>query len=271
MEEIVIHGFKPDLPMSLIERVAEGNVRHSQQRAGLEALKTSIENFGIIQPILVVPKGKRYRVLVGQRRFLACQSLGRPTIPAIIIRPMSLTGQRIVSFGENIQRRKLPYDDTIAVCDELYKQTKGSKFQRVEKIAKSLGIHPNTVSKYLSYKLVPSEVQEMVPDRLSADRAYRITTAFWPNIKKIITIAKYATQLRKPELDRLLDIGKKNSEATPEDLVAEAKKPPPPPIVLSIDRESYSELTRIAAKRKMGVTDLVKNIIEDFLKEESGE
>jgi len=84
---------------------------------------TSIENFGLIHPVIVVPKGNRYRLLVGQRRFSAFQSLNRITIHAIIIKPLTLKTERIVSFGENIHRRKLPYNDTIAVCEELFKDT----------------------------------------------------------------------------------------------------------------------------------------------------
>lgn len=267
-EEVVIEDFKPDLPMSLIEGISKGNVRQSQQGAGLEALKTSIQNFGLIHPVIVIPKGRRYKLLVGQRRFLAFQSLKKTTIPAIIMRPISLKGQRIISFGENIQRRKLPYDDTIRVCDQLYNETSGLKSKRIEKIAKSLGIGLGTVAKYLAYRLVPPEVQKLVPSKLSAERAYRITTAFWPNTKKIIKIANYATTLSKPELERALDIGKKNANVSPEDIVEEAKKPPPPPIVISVDRDSYNLLTEIAAKRKTGVTDLVKSIIDDFIKEE---
>jgi ParB/RepB/Spo0J family partition protein len=267
-EEVVIRDFNPKVPLSLID-LAEGNVRHSQQRAGLEALKSSIEKFGLIHPVIVIPKGGRYMLLVGQRRLLAFQSLKRTTIPAIIIEPMNLKGQRIVSFGENIHRRKLPYDDTIRVCDELYKETKGSKFQRIQKIAEQLGIAPQTVSKYLAYKLVPSQVQKLVTGgKLSAERAYSVTSAFWPNKEKIIKIANYMTRLTKPELERALDIGRRNPEAAPEDIVEEAKKSPPPPIVISVERESYDLLQKIAAQRKTDVPSLVKNMIDDFLKEE---
>jgi ParB family chromosome partitioning protein len=269
MSEVIIEDFKRDMPMSLIEGISKGNVRQSQQGAGLEALKTSIQNFGLIHPVIVIPKDKRYKLLVGQRRFLAFQSLKKTTIPAIIIRPMSLKGERIVSFGENIQRRQLPYDDTIRVCEQLYNETSGPKSKRIEKIAKSLGIGLGTVSTYLAYKLVPPEVRKMVSGHeLSADRAYRITSAFWPNTKKIIKIANYATSLSKPELLRALDIGKKNAELLPEDIIEEAKKPPPPSIVISVDRDSYDLLTKIAAERKTGVSDLVKSVIDDFLKEE---
>jgi len=267
-EQVVIQDFNAKLPLSLID-IGEGNVRHSQQRAGLEALKSSIENFGLIHPIIVIPKGERYRLLVGQRRFLAFQSLRRATIAAIIIRPIGLKGQRIVSFGENIHRRKLPYDDTIRVCEELYKETSGSKFQRIQGIAEQLGIAPQTVSKYLAYKLVPSEVQKLVTDgRLSAKRAYAVTSAFWPNKEKIIKIANYMTRLTKPELERALDIGRRNPDASPEDIVEEAKKSPPPPITVSVDRESYNLLQKIAAEREIEVGDLVKSVIDDFLREE---
>jgi len=217
----------------------------------------------------VIPKGQRYKLVVGQRRLLAFQSLGRDTIPAIIVKPIGVRGQRIVSFGENIHRRKLPYDDTIKVCEELYKETTGSKFQRVQKIAESLGIHPRTVSQYLAYKLIPNEVQRLVTEgKLSAKRAYAVTSAFWPNKEKIIKIANYMTRLTKPELERALDIGRKKPDASPEEIVEEAKRSPPPPITISFDRESYRLLQEIANARKVEVVDLIKTVVDDFIKEE---
>ena len=66
MSEVIIEDFKRDMPIALIERVSEGNVRKSQQAAGLEALKASIQKFGLIHPVIVIPKGKRYRLLVGK-------------------------------------------------------------------------------------------------------------------------------------------------------------------------------------------------------------
>jgi len=269
LEQIVIKDFKV-IPLTAIE-IGEGNVRKTRQRAGLEELKASIEKLGLIHPIVVVEENSdRFRLIVGQRRYLAFQELGKTEIPAIIIHPVDSTMEKIVSFGENIHRRRLPYNDTIKVCDELYENISGEKFDRIETIAKTLGISPSTISKYLSYRLVPEEVRQFVIEgKLGANLAYRITSAFWPNIEKITRIAEYMTKMTKSEWERALDIGKKDPEASVEEIVEEAKKPKIVyQLVIPIDSETSELLTSIAKERKVDTVTLVRNLIDDFLESE---
>jgi len=269
MEKISIKDFKP-IPLASID-IGEGNVRKTRQRVGLEELKASIEKIGLIHPIIVVEtSGGRYKLIVGQRRYWAFYELEKREIPAIIINPVGSTMEKIVSFGENIHRRSLPYNDTIQVCDELYNSTSGEQFERIEKIAKTLGISPSTVSKYLSYRLVPDEVRELVNERkLGANVAYRITSAFWPNTEKIIKIAQYMTRMTKSEWERALDIGKRKPEASVEEIIEGAKKPQIVyQLVIPLDAETRDLLANIAKERKIDTVTLVKNLIDDFLESE---
>jgi len=50
----------------------------------LPALKDSIKQFGILVPLVLVPRGRRYLLLDGERRFVAAQALGLKTLPAFI-------------------------------------------------------------------------------------------------------------------------------------------------------------------------------------------
>lgn len=273
LEEISIQEFNY-IPLSEID-IAESNVRKSKQAVGLEELKASIQKMGLIQPVVLIDKGKtgRYRLIVGQRRFLAFQELGKPTIPAIIIGALDATTQRVVSFGENIHRRALPYDDTIKVCDALFESITGEKYARIEAISKALGISTQTVSKYLSYRLVPDEVRKLVTEeKLSANVAYRITSAFWPNSDKIISVAEYMTKMTKSEWERALNIGKRHPESSAEEIVKEAKKPQTlVQLVITLDMDTNRLLTNIAKERKLDVVTLIKSLIDEFLEEETGE
>jgi ParB/RepB/Spo0J family partition protein len=207
---------------------------------------------------------------VGQRRFLAFQELGRKEIPAIVIGSVGETTETVVSFGENIHRRALPYDDTIKVCDELFENSKGEKFERVQAIAKTLGISPQTVSKYLSYRLVPDEVRKLVTEeKLGASVAYRITSAFWPNTEKIVRIAEQMTKMTKSEWERALTIGRKKPDASPEEIVREAKKPQVVfELVIPLDSDTNRLLSRVAKQRNVDEVTLVKSLIDDFLEGE---
>ena len=187
-----------------------------------------------------------------------------------MIAPISSSTEKIVSFGENIHRTKLPYSDTIRVCDELFNTLSGDKFEKIQTIAQTLGISPQTVSKYLSYKLVPDEVQDMVNEKkLSASLAYRITSAFWPNTEKIVKIADYMTKMTKSEWERALDIGIKNPKSTVDDIIEEAKKPKITyEIRIILDAETHKLLNGIAKERNLEPATLVMNLINDFLESE---
>src|SRR5437867_3297198 len=118
-EEVTFSKFEPELPIEKIY-VASENVRKSRQKAGLEELKQSIKQLGLIHPVIVIKEKDRYKLVSGQRRFLAFIDLKRSTIPALVIDPVDTTTQEMISFSENIHRKQLPYDDTIRVCDELF-------------------------------------------------------------------------------------------------------------------------------------------------------
>jgi len=269
MEKIIIKDFKL-IPVDSID-IGDSNVRKTRQRVGLEELKASIEKIGLIHPIIVVEEESgRFKLIVGQRRYLAFLELGRKEIPAIIINPVGSITEKIASFGENIHRRSLPYNDTIQVCDALYENASGEKFERIEEIAKTIGISTSTVTKYLSYRLVPDEVRELVSEgKLGANLAYRITSAFWPNTQKIIKIAQYMTKMTKSEWERALDIGRKKPEAAIEEIVEEAKKPQIVyQLIIPLDAETSQMLATIAKERKMDTISLVKSLIEDFLESE---
>jgi hypothetical protein len=76
--------------------------------------------------------------------------------------------------------------------------------------------------------------------------------------------------MTKLEWERALDIGKKKPRASAEEIVEEAKKAPPVrEIVLVVDSDLYEVLEKIAGKRSMEVTDLVRSQIDRLLEEEA--
>jgi ParB/RepB/Spo0J family partition protein len=270
MEQVTIQEYIPDLDLDKID-IAEENVRKSKQKSGLEDLKSSIEQFGLIHPIVVIAKrGGRYSLIVGQRRYIAFRELGKTNIPALVISPMKSISQRIVSFGENIRRRKLPYEDTIQVCEQLFKQFSGKKSERIKKISKVLGLDKNTVAEYIAHQLVPPEVRTLVTEgKLSKNIVYRITAGFFPDVKKIVSIAKNATRMTRAETRRALDYANKNPNASIDEILNYARKPPPfIEIKIHVDPKTEKSLADIAKIRKETITDLLLGIIKQFIEEE---
>lgn len=271
MKKIIFQKLITNLSVDKI-KVSKQNARKTKIESGIGELKTSIDEMSLIQPVVVIPKGENYELIVGQRRFLATKALGRKTIPALVIEPMDDTSQSIMSFGENIHRKKLPYEDTINICDELYNEdNKGTKSDRINKIVKTLGLSPSTVKKYLAYKLIPKEVKQLVSDgKLSQDVAHRITAAYFPNTQRIISLAKTSARLTKSETRRAIEFGIKKPNASIEDIMAYAKNPPPTvEITIQVEPDTEEILKELARKKKSTITDLVIDAIDRMIEDET--
>ncbi|MBI4053001.1 MAG: ParB/RepB/Spo0J family partition protein [Candidatus Diapherotrites archaeon] len=248
------------------------NVRTEGRKNNLDVLKASIENVGLIHPILLTEgKGnKKFKVLVGQRRFRAFEELKREEIPAILINNVNELTKRIISFSENVNRTKLPYNDTIRVCDELFSKYTGTQSKRLEQVAADVGLSLQTVTKYLSYRIIPKEVRDMVAEKkLDPKQAYKLTTAFWPKSEKIVKIARHMIGMTKPEWDNILDVGMENKDASIEEILAEAKKPSRKiKLTVLVDRSDFDKIQGIAnnSKNKIGIEDLLTEIIKGYVR-----
>jgi ParB family chromosome partitioning protein len=80
--------------------------RKSFDRVALEELQASIAEFGVLVPILVRPRGDRYELIAGERRWRASAALQRATIPAIV-RQSNDRDSLEIAIIENLQRENL--------------------------------------------------------------------------------------------------------------------------------------------------------------------
>ena len=81
-------GFKDNqiklLPLESLD-ISDVNVRRREITADLDELAKSLDQFGLQQPIVVEPKGERFAIVVGQRRYLAAKQLGWDQMPALVL------------------------------------------------------------------------------------------------------------------------------------------------------------------------------------------
>jgi len=83
-----------------------------------ENLKKSIETYGVIVPIIVNRKGRRYTLVAGQRRLKAAREVGYRYIPAIV-RSLSPHQVMEVSTLENLHREDLSTLDVVKMFDRI--------------------------------------------------------------------------------------------------------------------------------------------------------
>jgi ParB family transcriptional regulator, chromosome partitioning protein len=80
--------------------------RTNFDEAALEELAASIKTKGILQPLLVRTKGKKYEIIAGERRFRAAQMAGLEEVP-VIVREFSDQETLEIALIENLQREDL--------------------------------------------------------------------------------------------------------------------------------------------------------------------
>ena len=193
------------IPLDKIE-VSELNARRTKRDEGLGELANSIKAIGVQQPLVVFPEDDRFKLVIGQRRYLACKQIGEKEIPALIVEKKDETAITLASFSENIHRTELDYRDKMQVARELL-----SKLGSVVKVAEQLGVSTATVNNYLGYSAVPEEIKGMVSEgRISASTATRIAQSILDE-KQAINIAKKVIEKPRAE-DRIhfIEVAKEN-------------------------------------------------------------
>ena len=80
--------------------------REDFDKEKLEELSMSIREYGVRSPILVTPRGNRYMIIAGERRYRASLLAGKKEIPAIVTEADDALVEELALL-ENIQRQDL--------------------------------------------------------------------------------------------------------------------------------------------------------------------
>jgi len=133
----------------------------------LAELAASIRESGIVQPILVRPRGERYQIVAGERRFRAAQAAGLATVPVTV---RDVADEHLLEFAlvENIQREDLnPLEEAQA-----FHRLQDEFHLTQEEIARRVGRDRSTIANTLRLLRLPRELREMVASsRLDAGHA----------------------------------------------------------------------------------------------------
>lgn len=110
--------------------------RKNFDAVALKELADSIEQFGVIQPLVVLKQDDYYEIVAGERRWRASKLAGLERIP-VIIKNFSLQEILEVSLIENIQREDLnPIEEALAY-ERLIKEFGITQEEVAKKVSKS--------------------------------------------------------------------------------------------------------------------------------------
>ncbi|MGV3187902.1 ParB/RepB/Spo0J family partition protein [Staphylococcus chromogenes] len=123
----------------------------------LEELASSIEQHGVLQPIVVTPSIKGYYLVAGERRYRASQLAKLNTIPAII-KSMDDRQMRELAIIENLQREDLnPLEEA-----EGYHQLMETLSLTQQQVADRLGKSRPYIANMLRLLQLPVKIRNLV-------------------------------------------------------------------------------------------------------------
>ncbi len=130
--------------------IAKTNVRHGVKKADYEDLVPSIQQRGILQPLLVRKNGKGYEIVAGRRRYLAVQSLEKEgleieAIPCAIMAKGDDAAAVEASLIENVHRLPMDDMDQFEAFQRLLKEGR-----TIEEIANTFGVTEIMVKRRLA-------------------------------------------------------------------------------------------------------------------------
>ena len=131
----------------------------------VDQIADSIENVGVIEPIIVVKNGERYNILSGRHRFRACQKLGKSEIPCYI-KETDETKARYILIATNTDRNNeySPIVYARAYAEYLDLMKKMGKKAVVNAISEQSGMNRKQIYRYLRLNYLIPELQKWVED-----------------------------------------------------------------------------------------------------------
>lgn len=130
--------------------------REMVDKKTLSSLKKSMQQYGIIVPLIVKREGAGFQLVAGQRRLMAARELGMKFVPAIV---KDLTVREImeVSYLENLHRIDLTLIDNVQMFERICQEY--PEIGR-ERLAAMLGLELDTIARNRDMLKFPVILQE---------------------------------------------------------------------------------------------------------------
>ncbi len=131
--------------------------RKEFDRESIEALRSSLETHGLLQPIVVRKNGDHFELIAGERRLRAAKEAGWSNIAVHVV---DMNDQSVfeAALVENIQRSDLNPLEKAKGFQEYLEKYKVSQ----EHLAKRIGVDRATVANLIRLLELPPKVQEAV-------------------------------------------------------------------------------------------------------------
>ncbi len=210
----------------------------------IDELARSIRESGVLQPILVTPEGDHFKIIVGERRWLAAQKIGLKKIPAII-RSMTKEKQLEASLIENLQREDLNPLEVALAYQKLIQELHYTQQDVAEKVGKDR----TSVTNYLRLLKLPKEIQQnLAENKFSMGHARALISIEDPNLQTSLSRKIIEKDLSVRDVEKM--ISKFRHKSSPE------KTREPDPDLMALQEELLKLLgtkVSISGNQKKGI------------------
>ena len=181
-----------------VEKVskADSQPRKEFDEQGLRELAASIEESGLIQPLVVREQGDGYELIAGERRLRACRRAEIAQVP-VVIKDVTDAEAYALALVENIQREDLnPIEEATA-----YERLKEDLGLTQQALAERVGKSRSTIANATRLLKLPATVQQMLVDGdLSAGHARVLVPLSATDAERLATrIIKEGLTVREAE------------------------------------------------------------------------
>lgn len=271
--------FSPDPSEGILDGVREISIhviepnprqpRSSFDREELSELAASIQEHGVIQPLIIThsEKPEHYTLIAGERRLMAAKQAGLETVPAIL-RDSSEQNRLEIALIENVQRADLSPLETASAYLQLSEDFNLSHGEIAQRVGKSRVSVTNTLR---LLNLPPSVLDALQDNKISEGHARALLAL--PSVQAqaaaLRTIMDKDLNVRQAE-----ELVRKLSGEKP----SKTPRPEPAPEIKAIEERLRSNLgTKVKLKhgRKGGtitihyysdeeLDDLLNRFLEEF-------
>ena len=134
--------------------------RKEFDQEALKNLADSIQQNGILQPLIVKAQNGGFEIVAGERRFRAAQMIGLDKVPAVLIEGLSKLEQIQLALIENLQREDL----NMMELAEGYAALINDHGLTTEDLAAKVSKDRSTIANTLRLLSLPDEIKEMIRD-----------------------------------------------------------------------------------------------------------
>jgi ParB family chromosome partitioning protein len=212
----------------------------------IRGLADSIQNQGLLQPVVVRQKENFYEIISGERRTRAFKALGRDKVPCIIRTKVTDREMLELALVENIQREELNEIEKAIAYQKLILECNYTHDELSKQVGKSRTVITNT----LRLLNLPDEVQHFLrKNQISMGHARALLSL--QDSKEIVEVANRIIT----ENLSVRDIEKETQDSK------SLKKPKAPIVDAPLDPDIANVIERL--QYKFGTSVIIKQITKD--------